>query len=157
MTSLLRLARYINPLCFLDHTIYNRAQHCFVSCWSEKITQNTIGLDYADPTFSYRFSSCDAQSGWVVGVHDRPIIQRSTTTCPVLLPSQHHHQFSWACRRRRLYRSRQVGLAGRPKTRHGFSPVRHVVNRARAGLVRSPGRAWAEGVAQQARPGTARF
>jgi hypothetical protein len=37
------------------------------------------------------------------------------------------------------------------------NPAGHVVNRARVGPVRSPGRAWAEGVARQARPGTARF
>jgi hypothetical protein len=46
-------------------------------------------------------------------------------------------------------------LLGGPKS--GTNPARHVVNRARAGLARSPGRAWAEGVARRARPGTAQF
>jgi hypothetical protein len=39
----------------------------------------------------------------------------------------------------------------------GTNTARHVVNRARAGPARSPGRVWAEGVARRARPDMARF
>jgi hypothetical protein len=41
-------------------------------------------------------------------------------------------------------------LPGGPKP--GTNPARHVVNRARAGPARPPGRAWAEGVTRRARP-----
>jgi hypothetical protein len=47
------------------------------------------------------------------------------------------------------------GLPGGPKP--GTNLARHVVNRARADPARSPGHAWAEGVARRARPVLARF
>jgi hypothetical protein len=62
----------------------------------------------------------------------------------------------------RLYISKRVGLTEGPKPGTGLAwpehgTTQHVVNRARANPTRSPGHAWAEGVARRARPGMTWF